>query len=121
MIDDLEVEVLELKALLEEERNSETNGNTKKSKLSDNSPNPFSNETKIAYNVSEVDATSNIYINVYNQEGSLVLTKRGSNMIGEQSITINGQELKEKGTYFYSLVINGEVVDSKMMLYVASE
>ena len=80
-----------------------------------------SNETKIAYNVSEIDATSNIYINVYNQEGSLVLTKRGSNMIGEQSITINGQELKEKGTYFYSLVINGQVIDSKMMLYVASE
>lgn len=121
MIDDLEIEVLELKALLEEEQNSETNGNTKKSKLSDNSPNPFSNETKVAYNVSEIDATSNIYINVYNQKGSLVLTKRGSNMIGEQSVSISGQELKEKGTYFYSLVINGQVVDSKMMLYVASE
>ena len=87
MIDDLEVEVLELKALLEEERNSETNGNTKKSKLSDSSPNPFSSSTTIAYNVSEIDATSNIYVNVYNREGSLVLTKRGSNMIGEQSIT----------------------------------
>jgi hypothetical protein len=42
-------------------------------------------------------------------------------MIGEQSITINGQKLKEKDTYFYSLVINGQVIDSKMMLYVASE
>jgi hypothetical protein len=42
-------------------------------------------------------------------------------MIGEQSITINGQKLKEKDTYFYSLVINGQVIDSKMMLYVASK
>jgi len=42
-------------------------------------------------------------------------------MIGEQSVSINGQKLKGKGTYFYSLVINGQVVDSKMMLYAASE
>ena len=49
------------------------------------------------------------------------MTKRATNGIGEKIVTIHGSELKGNGTYFYSLMVNGEVVDSKMMLYVAAK
>jgi hypothetical protein len=121
-IEALEAEIVELQAALEtSETKSNTSEKTSETQLLNNAPNPFTTETTIAYTVSETDATSKIHVNVYSQEGSLVLTKQATNGIGKKVVTIRGSELKGNGTYFYSLMVNGEVIDSKMMLYVAAK
>jgi hypothetical protein len=121
-IEALQAEIAELKAAINDNKET-TNDNvsTKTTYLLNNAPNPFTSETTIAYSVSEVDASATIHVNVYNQQGSLVLTKKVNNGVGKKVVTIHGSELKDNGTYFYSLVVNGQIIDSKMMLYVASE
>jgi hypothetical protein len=58
--------------------------------------------------------------NVFSQLHNLQ-TRKANNGVGKKVVTIDGSELKGNGTYFYSLAVNGQIVDSKMMLYVATE
>lgn len=90
--------------------NSETQ--TLRSALYQNSPNPFSQSTVIEYYLSE--NSQNAMICIYDMNGTqlkcipLHLTEYGS-------ITINGNEFKA-GMYIYSLIADGQLIDTKRMV-----
>lgn len=80
--------------------------------LEQNSPNPFDQNTEIRYYLPY--NTKNAYIYLYDMSGmqikSVPLTT-----LGKGSITIYGSELKP-GMYYYTLVANGQEVDTKKMI-----
>jgi hypothetical protein len=82
------------------------------SAISQNQPNPFTISTNINYQVAASSNKADLY--VFDMNGTLIKTypnlERGSN-----SITIEGGSLVA-GMYIYSLVVDGEEIDSKRMI-----
>jgi hypothetical protein len=79
--------------------------------LYQNAPNPFTERTEIKF---ELPVNSkNVFIYVFNMQGSLVKQISISNM--QRSIIINGSELTA-GMYLYSLIVDGKEVDTKRMI-----
>ncbi|MBN2790538.1 MAG: T9SS type A sorting domain-containing protein [Candidatus Delongbacteria bacterium] len=83
--------------------------------LDQNYPNPFNPTTTIKYSISE---TSSVNLNVYNMQGQLV-----KNLVNEvQKAGIHNVEFRAddiiSGVYFYSLVLDGAVTESKKMILV---
>ncbi len=80
--------------------------------LKQNNPNPFTENTVIEYSLPETVETANIYI--YDMNGKqiqqIVLNERGNS-----SVTISGGELNA-GMYLYSLIADGQVIDTKRMI-----
>jgi hypothetical protein len=80
--------------------------------LFQNQPNPFSVNTLINYQTPN-DAKG-INLLVFNMQGELI--KSYTNLIaGKQSVQINGSDLKP-GMYLYSLISNGNEIDTKRMI-----
>lgn len=80
--------------------------------LDQNMPNPFNENTIIkCYLPSN---TQSAMIKVFNTNGSTIQTFNLSNT-GIQQITISGNTLPA-GNYLYSLIINGNIVDTKTMV-----
>jgi hypothetical protein len=80
--------------------------------LYQNTPNPFSNETVIRYEIPE--NVGKCQLHILNMNGSLLKTI-SINAPGIGSTVIHGRELKP-GMYLYSLVIDGQIIDTKQML-----
>ena len=80
--------------------------------LYQNAPNPFTEETVISYVVPTEAKQASIYI--YNMLGEQ-LSKYDINAFGEGNITISANELYA-GTFLYSLVIDGKLIDTKQMI-----
>jgi len=80
--------------------------------LYQNTPNPFSNETVIRYEIPE--NVGKCQLHILNMTGSLLKTI-SINAPGIGSTVIHGRELKP-GMYLYSLVIDGQIIDTKQML-----
>ena len=80
--------------------------------LSQNVPNPFEQQTEIAYNLPE--STLKAMINIYNMNGNPI---KSINLIetGQGVITIKGSELGA-GMYLYSLIADGVEIDTKKMI-----
>jgi hypothetical protein len=80
--------------------------------LYQNSPNPFTENTKIEYYLTEKVGTADIYICDMSglQKKSIPLTDKGYG-----NIVINGNELRA-GMYLYTLVADGKIIDTKQML-----
>lgn len=80
--------------------------------LSQNTPNPFSSNTEIAYVLS--DEVRNAAIYIYDMNGrqlkSIPLYSKGQGYI-----TVNSNELKP-GMYLYSLIADGQLIDTKRMV-----
>lgn len=80
--------------------------------MEQNAPNPFSHETVIKFNLPA--QIGNAYLTVYDLSGkqikTLPLSQRGSS-----SITITADQL-EAGIYIYSIIADGNLVDSKRMV-----
>ena len=88
---------------------------TEKFKLSQNYPNPFNPSTKISY---ELLTSKFAEIKVYDIRGTEIrsmISKRTSPGIYE--IEFNGSELPS-GVYFYSLFLDGTIVDTKKMILI---
>ncbi|WP_165823910.1 tail fiber domain-containing protein [Pseudochryseolinea flava] len=80
--------------------------------MQQNSPNPFSQYTRIALSVS--DAVRNADVIIYNLEGKQI--KRITiSMRGETNVELNGNDL-EAGIYLYALIADGQVIDNKRMI-----
>ena len=79
--------------------------------LYQNAPNPFSERTVIKFELPE--NTANAYIYVFNMQGALM--KQLPINANQSNITINGSELSA-GMYLYSLIVNGQEVDTKRMI-----
>lgn len=80
--------------------------------LYQNNPNPFTEETVISYVVPTEAQQASIYI--YNMIGEQ-LNKYGISAFGEGYITISANELYA-GTFLYSLVVDGKLIDTKQMI-----
>jgi hypothetical protein len=81
-----------------------------KSKLYQNTPNPFNGQSTIRFELSE-DAIEG-YICIFDLQGKQV--KKYPVTPAMNSVTVNGYELSE-GIYLYSLIVNGTEVDTKRM------
>jgi hypothetical protein len=79
--------------------------------LYQNTPNPFTAQTVIRFSLP--DNTDNAYIYIFDMTGKM--QKQIAVDSSMQSVTINGYELTP-GIYLYSLVINGQEVDTKRMI-----
>jgi len=77
-----------------------------------NSPNPFSDNTTITY---QVDHNAEVTIDIYNTLGQLVLTCNSSS--AKQQIVVQAKDLDE-GIYYYTLKSNGRIVGSSKMMVV---
>lgn len=86
--------------------------NSEKAVLYQNAPNPFNIETTIKYSVPSTAKSANIFVYDINgnKKKSFSLSERGE---GNIKIAANGLS---QGIYFYSMVIDGEILDSKTML-----
>lgn len=79
--------------------------------LLQNSPNPFANATKIQFFMP--DDVENAIIEVRNLQGILMGAYDVEGGIGE--ITIDGASFAQ-GTYIYTLSVEGQLIDSKVMI-----
>ena len=79
--------------------------------LSQNAPNPFTKQTEIKYFVAN-DA-KNASICIFDMHGKMV--EKISVAPGQNSVMIQGSTLKA-GMYLYSLLIDGQEVDTKRMI-----
>jgi len=82
------------------------------SKLFQNRPNPFTEETKIEFNIKTKYSSASIL--VFDMQGTLKKTIPISEN-GKGYITVNGYELTA-GMYLYSLIIDGKEFDTKRMI-----
>lgn len=79
--------------------------------LRQNTPNPFRGDTRIGYYLPK---GSNATILVHDMNGEPVKTFENL-AAGEGEVFISGSELKA-GLYYYTIVVDGNVVDSKKMI-----
>lgn len=85
-------------------------------KLLQNVPNPFSNETVIGY---VINAGTAAYMNINGLDGKLI--KHISLSInGKGSVNFSSAEFGA-GTYTYTLYVDGNVVDTKLMVITAKD
>ena len=80
--------------------------------LYQNVPNPFSADTKIAYQLPENTRSASLYI--YNMNG-LQVAEYPISLFGDGAIIVSAGSL-EAGMYLYSLTVDGEIVDTKRMI-----
>lgn len=84
---------------------------TSKNKLFQNTPNPFKEETVIRFQLA--DDACDAAICIFDMSGKML--KQMSVDSSMQSVTIGGNELSA-GMYLYSLVVNGNEIDTKRMI-----
>ena len=80
--------------------------------LSQNDPNPFCNDTRIAYNLPAGTQTASIYI--YDLQGKQVAQLPVTDM-GAGSVILHGGDL-QAGMYIYSLIADSKELASKKMI-----
>lgn len=85
---------------------------TDNSSIAQNIPNPFNGQTTISYYVASM--SKDAFVAVYDLNGKQ-LNKFQVQTTGKGEITINGGDMPA-GMYLYSLVIDGEIIDSKRMV-----
>ena len=79
--------------------------------LYQNTPNPFKEQTTIRFSLA--DDVQDASICIFDMTGKIL--KRLPISSGDSSVSVNGWELGE-GMFLYSLIINGQEVDTKKML-----
>lgn len=80
-------------------------------RLYQNSPNPFTERTEIRFSLA--DDAKNAYIYIFDMTGKTL--KQIPVDASMQSVTMNGYDLSS-GIYLYSLVVNGQEIDTKRMI-----
>lgn len=80
--------------------------------LGQNIPNPFTEVTEISYTIPTNAQQATIYI--YSMSG-VQLMRYELSTFGENSIIIGANELYA-GTFLYSLVVDGKIIDTKQMI-----
>lgn len=79
--------------------------------LYQNTPNPFKESTEIRFSLA--DDARDAAICIFDMQGKLL--KKMPVSTGTESITVNGYELGE-GMFLYSLIVNGQEIDTKRMI-----
>jgi trimeric autotransporter adhesin len=111
---ELMAEVDQLKEQLKQytEQSSASEKRTTTASLKQNNPNPFSSDTEIRMEIPDGSRQADII--VYNLEGKQLKNIPISGR-GDTAIKIGGNNLSA-GMYLYTLVIDGEVIDTKRLL-----
>lgn len=87
--------------------------NTGLSKLYQNSPNPFSNITEISYYIDK--NYDLVKIKIFNMNGTMMDMYNVENFKGVNRFNLNAGHY-DQGTYIYTLEIDGQDIDSKIMI-----
>jgi len=117
-IENLERELAALKALVIGDRQTiELRSNNKTAKLTQNNPNPFTGSTTIDYFIP--DGFRQAVIRIADNNGKLVkdveIYKSGTGQIKLDANLLNN------GNYFYYLILDGKLVESKQMIRMNNE
>ncbi len=121
IIEELQKEVSELRDIVENGSSPRTGSSRqsielegRKPSLKQNTPNPFSSRTLVEYYVP--DGTKRAEVKIYDSNGKLMYNEsiRGT---GEGNIQVEAGTIPA-GTYNYSLVVDGTVIDTKQMVIV---
>jgi len=81
--------------------------------LSQNYPNPFNPTTTIEFSVGQ---SSDVLIQIYDIRGRIISTPVKDNIkAGKYRLNYNAENLSS-GTYFYSLYVDGKLINTKKML-----
>ncbi|MCY7363491.1 MAG: T9SS type A sorting domain-containing protein, partial [Ignavibacteria bacterium] len=84
-------------------------------KLYQNFPNPFNPTTSIKY---EMPLSAYVLIEIYNVSGVKIQTLVNENQVsGTYEVKFDGSNLSS-GVYFYSLLVNENVLDTKRMVLI---
>jgi len=102
----------EIKIISEDTPGYDSPTSSVKSTLYQNTPNPFTTNTVINYDLSE--NVQNAMLNIYNMNGTQLKSIQ-LHQQGNGSITINGGEYNA-GMYMYALIADGQVIDTKQMI-----
>jgi len=121
-IENLEEELAEMKEMMRtvlDGQNTEINQQDinldgRGAYLEQNQPNPFNANTLIKYNVPT--DVKNALVNIFDENGRLIHTERIAQM-GAGQLSVKAGTITA-GTYSYSLVVDGNVVDTKRMVIV---
>ena len=116
-ISQLEKEIADLKSeILTANKSSFSTQNQtsgiKRNEIFQNTPNPFKESTTIRFSIA--DASARCSITIRNIKGAIVKQINDIN-VKQGSLKINAFELSS-GTYTYTLVVNGETIDTKLMV-----
>ncbi|MDA3884541.1 MAG: T9SS type A sorting domain-containing protein [Candidatus Delongbacteria bacterium] len=83
--------------------------------LEQNYPNPFNNETNISFSISEI---SEVKLSVYNIKGEFVKDVFNERLNkGSHNYLFKADDLNS-GVYFYQLMVNGKIAETKKMIYL---
>ena len=93
-------------------KQQESNTESIAATLHQNTPNPFTEATTISYVIPLEVQQASIYI--YNMLGEQ-LGKYDISVFGDGNVTISANELYA-GTFLYSLVVDGKLIDTKQMI-----
>lgn len=116
-VKDLEVRIADLESKIGATPTYTDNGagsNTAKSVLYQNTPNPFSVETNIRYSI--VGDYKAAFIGVYDLNGRQL--QRIAIVAGSSQVTVKGLN---PGMYVYSLIVDGNLIDSKKMVMLGDK
>lgn len=83
------------------------------SKLFNNTPNPFNNNTTIPYYL--CNNITSAEIKVWDMQGIERKIFNLNPQQGNGQVTLNSSELPVSGTYIYALIVDGKIVDAKTM------
>src|SRR5574344_1731558 len=86
--------------------------NLLEAKLFQNTPNPFTQDTEVAFSLPETVQKADLYI--YDMNGAQI-TQIALAQRGNAAVTINGGKLAA-GMYLYSLIADGKIIDTKRMI-----
>ncbi len=85
--------------------------------LQQNTPNPFNGETEISYSL--LNEAQNAQLVFFNVAGNAVKTIDLDTNMKSGTINLNFEKFGvQKGTYFYSLFIDGRLISTKKMLFI---
>jgi len=117
MIKQLQEEVANLKGNTSEGTNQSFSNqklvlsNLADAEISFVSPNPFKNSARIDFNLNRDFSTATL--NVYNVDGKIVNSVQLTEKVG--TIELDAKQLS-KGLYNYSIVVDGEIIDTKKLI-----
>lgn len=114
-IKEQQAQIAELQALVAMNGNTQKLGvaaGTSTSKLFQNDPNPFQTSTTIRYALPATAKAAHIY--VYDLTGKQLMDLPITSM-PEGAVTVEGSRLPA-GTYQYTMIVDGQVIDSKKMI-----
>ncbi len=103
--ENLEVSDLELKF-------RGVNSDSNEFALHQNIPNPFSNSTKIVFDLPQ---DSDVSIRIFDNTGKTISTAQGHYSKGQNSITVKNEDLGKSGIYFYEVTTDKNSITKRMV------